>query len=744
MNIKIKLYISAFILGLVSMIGQIMILREFIVVFYGNELSLGIILAAWLFWVAFGSAVLGRLTDRLASKERLLSSIQLLLSFALPLNILLIRNIKPLLKISTGEIMGFVPMFMSSFLSLSLVCALLGFAFTLISKLAAEKSAMPSKAITRIYLLEGLGASIGGLLYSFFLVKSFVPMQNALIAGCFSLLASIIFNRNIVHLIYLIAILTTFVFNWPNLLDRFSRKIQFSPFKMMESSDSMYGNIAVTKTGKEFSFYENGLLLFTSGDLATSEESVHYAMLEHPMPKKILLIGGGVSGSLGQVLKHRVERIDYVELDPMIIDLSKKYLTPLKDNRINIIHTDGRLFVKQCGGNRVYDVIILDLPDPHTAMLNRFYSLEFFRETKKILAPDGVFSFSLSSSENYINPENALYLGCIYHTLEKIFPEIKIFPGDNVIFLAANKKNALTYDTDILIKRLRDRRLDLKFVREYYMPFKLNPLRIKYVESVIKESGAKKINLDFRPIGYFYNTLLWLTLFKSGKGFLPFLGIINIYFFIAITALIFLIVFLIQKKSRVSFKMPVVLSVGATGMSEIAFQLIVILAFQSLYGYVYYKIGLILTFFMVGLVAGSAVINRRLKHIKDERSLYIKTQGFICLYPLILPLAIMYIARMNTIRPGVGNALETSFIFLPIIAGFLGGFQFPLANKICLETAKNAGKTTGFLYGIDLFGACIGGLLVGLFFIPVLGIIQTCVLLSIINVLALALLYSSP
>jgi spermidine synthase len=719
------------------MIGQIIILREFIVVFYGNELSLGVILATWLFWVAFGSAVLGRITDRLGSKQKLLSYSQILLSFILPLNILLIRNIKSFMGISPGEIVGLAPIFMSSFLSLFLACSLLGFTFTLISKLAAERSVMPSKAITLIYLLEGLGASIGGLLYSFFLVKSFSPVQNALIAGSFSMATSALFSKNLFHLIYLVIILTPFIFNWPGFVDTLSRRIQYAPFKMIESSDSIYGNITVTKTGKEFSFYENGVLLFTSGDLATSEESVHYAMLEHPAPKKILLIGGGVGGSAEQILKHHVEKIDYVEFDPLIVSLAGKYLPPLKDERVNIIHGDGRFFVKQLSLNNTYDIIILDLPDPHTAMMNRFYSLEFFREIKKILAQGGVFSFSLSSSENYINPENALYLGCIYHTLEKVFSEIKIFPGNNVIFLAADKKNALTYDTNILIKRLRDRKLNLKFVREYYMPFKLNPLRIKYVESVIKESGAKKINLDFRPIGYFYNMLLWLTLFKSGKGFLAYLGIINIYFFIGLNVLLFAAFLLAKKISKASFKMPVVLSVGTTGLSEIAFQLVVILAFQSIYGYLYYKIGFILTFFMIGLVAGSAVINRQLERIRDERSLYIKTQMVICIYPLILPLMLGLASKTSA----ANQSFEMIFAFLPMIAGFLGGFQFPLANKICLKTAKNAGRTTGLLYGVDLFGACIGGLLIGLFFIPVLGIIQTCVLLSVINVLALALLF---
>ncbi|MBU1147345.1 MAG: fused MFS/spermidine synthase, partial [Candidatus Omnitrophica bacterium] len=738
-----KLYLSAFVLGLTSMVGQIIIIRELIVVSYGNELSLGIILASWLFWVSIGSLVFGRVVDKIKFKETLLSIIQLAASIALPLHIFLIRNIKSLLHISPGEIMGFPSIFISSFLSLSAICTLLGFTFTLISKLAAENSDVPSKEIGKIYLLEGLGASIGGIVYSFFLIKTLSPLQNTLIIGSCNLVTSIFFNRNILQLAYLIIISVAFTLNWPSHLDRFARSMQFRPFKMVKSIDSIYGNISVTKTGKEYSFFENGLLMFTSGDALTSEEAVHYAMLEHPSPKNVLLIGGGVGGPLQQILKHRVDNIDYVELDPLIIEVAEEYLPPLEDKRVNIHHIDGRLFVKEklrdpeplatlgYGAGKRYDVIIINLPDPYTAMLNRFYSVEFFGEVKEILSDGGLLSFSLTSSENYINRENARYLGCIYNTLQKEFKDIKVFPGNSIVFLASNKVGSLTYDANILLQRLKERRIKTQFVREYYLPFKLAPLRIKYVENTLQEFGSKKINQDLRPIGYFYHMLLWMTLFSAGRGILPHIGLINIYLFGGIAFALFLIALLTQKLKRPSFKMPVALSVAATGISEIAFQIIVILAFQFLYGYVYYKIGIILTSFMIGLVFGSFYINKRLGRIKDERSLYIKIQAFICVYPLILPLIFT--------KP----IPEISFAILPIIAGFLGGVQFPLANKICLENATDVGKTTGGLYGIDLLGACIGGLLVSLLLVPILGIIQTCIFLFIINTLVLILLYNS-
>lgn len=728
-------------LGLSSMIGQIIIVRELIVICYGNELSLGVILASWLFWISVGSLLAGRLAGRLNIGEGFLSGTQTITSLALPLNIYLLRNIKSLLDIPVGKIMGLVPLLAISFSSLAIICMIFGFTFTLISKIASEKARLPSKEIGRIYMFEGLGASIGGLLFSFLLIKLLTPFQNIFIIAGLNVITALLVRKNIVQPALLAILSLAFIFNWPSYIETASRKTQFRPFELIESTESLYGNIAVTKVGKEFGFYENGVLLFTSGDLLTNEEAVHYAMLSHPSPLKILLIGGGVSGSLEQILKHPVKQIDYVELDPLIIKLAEKYITPVTDNRVNIINMDGRLFVKKYGPKRPgYDVIILHLPDPYTAMLNRFYSLEFFEEIKRILNPGGVFSFSLTSSENYINPEQSYYLASIYNTLEKQFKDIKIFPGDSATFLASDKETMLTYDSNILIDRLNKRNLDTRFVREYYLPFKLDAMRIKYIEDSIKLSANARINRDFKPIGYFYHALLWTTLFHSGKGILPYMEKMNMAIFIMIITGLALLIFFIQILRKASFKAPVALSIATTGMSEISFQIIVIFAFQFLYGYMYYRLGIILTSFMIGLVLGSLCINRMLDRLKNERLLYIKTQLIISIYPLILPFVFGAIAKVNISNPDIGQALQTTFAFLPIIAGFIGGFQFPLATKICLKDSTESAKTAGFLYGIDLLGSCVGGLIAGLVFIPIIGIARTCLLLSLINALVLILL----
>ncbi|GAI05194.1 unnamed protein product, partial [marine sediment metagenome] len=127
----------------------------------------------------------------------------------------------------------------------------------------------------------------------------------------------------------------------------------------------------------------------------------------------MLLIGGGAGEIMKEILKYPVESVDYVELDPSIISFAKKFLRDesfyrLNDPRVNVINEDGRYFVKNTE-NR-YDVVIINLPNPYTAQINRFYTEEFFKEVRKILAEGAIVGFSVTSSENYLSKEQSLFL----------------------------------------------------------------------------------------------------------------------------------------------------------------------------------------------------------------------------------------------------------------------------------------------------------------------------------------------
>ncbi len=793
------LLFSAFLIGFTSMTAQIIFMRELIIIFYGNELSLGVILAAWLFWIGIGSWISGRVAERTRHQVPLFVSCQFLTCLVFPVAIFAVRNLRNILKTMPGEIMGFLPMLASSFAVLAPLCILLGFSFALACRVLAnvwEKSpalqdsaSRGARSIGQVYILEAIGASVGGLLSSFVLIPYINVYQIIFCVGILNLSAALVLQlavtrtrskrvRDIfwrpamlfflVTVTFIIAIILAFPLGFVNELENISVKRQWRGLNLVETHNSIYGNIAVTgfEAEQQYSFYENGLLMFTTGDKLTAEQSVHLAMLEHPAPANVLLIGGGVGGALEQILKHPVKRVDYVELDPLIIQTAEKFMPQadvayLHDERVTIKNIDARFLIKrsiskkQSADHLRYDVVLVNLPDPSTALLNRFYSLEFFQETRQILAPGGILALSVTSSENYLSHEQQAFLHSLYATMKRVFSDnILVMPGANNHLIAQKEiskgTSSLTYDVNILIKRLHERNIKNLYVHEYYLPIRLSPDRVEYITNIISETPkGTRINSDFKPIGYFYNIVLWssqfrqrsldVSVFKFFSKLTFWHGLGLIFIFIAIFLGIQIWRILRCSSTEHMLGMPVIIAIGTTGFSEILFQVVVILAFQVLYGYVYYKLSLILASFMIGLVIGGWCINRILHRLKDDLLTYIKTQIAICIYPLILLPIFSFLASFGgRIPPAIH--IDTIFAFLPIVAGFIGGFQFPLASKICLAGREDVGRLAGLLYGVDLLGSCLGALLASAILIPIIGIVSTCVLVAILNFGVLILL----
>lgn len=138
----------------------------------------------------------------------------------------------------------------------------------------------------------------------------------------------------------------------------------------------------------------DGVVQLTEKDeYAYHEMLAHVPLLSHPHPKSVLIIGGGDGGTLREVLKHRnLEKIVEVEIDPTVIELSKKYFSSVSngsyDNpRVKLIIQDAKKFVKET--KETFDVIIIDSNDPEGAA-KVLFSSEFYGDCKKILNSGGI------------------------------------------------------------------------------------------------------------------------------------------------------------------------------------------------------------------------------------------------------------------------------------------------------------------------------------------------------------------
>ena len=768
----VKRLIPALLLtGITSMISQIVLVRELLVLFYGNELSIGIILANWLWWTSCGSWLGGKASSKIKQPITAVAISEIFLAFLFILTILGVRGVKTVLPTAHGEILGLMPIWLWSFILLSGLCIINGFLFVVgcnSYKNLCKKEPESALSIGKVYIFEALGASSGGIICSLILLNYFSSLEiawgialiNLIIAATIWPLtqplragAGLTGRRN-PWIIYVGAFLTFVLGVTGNLqaLHIESRKWQWPGSSIITSRDSIYGNITITKHNSHHNFYENGLLSYSIPDICSSEWSTHLAILQHPAPHRVLLIGGGISGTLDEILKYpTIESIDYTELDPLVIELAEsilpeKELIVLKDPRVNIHYIDGRRFLKISKDQ--YDVIIVNLPDPHTAQLNRFYTLEFFLEAAEHLTPYGVIYLGVTSAENYISPSLGEFLRCIYYTLKEVYPEIKVIPGEYNYFIGVNTKGYATDDHKLLEERLRNRKVNTRYVKDYYLRYRLSKERLEYLHNQLSLKKAPFLNTDFHPICYYYDITFWSTYFNTTfKKVFTFMAKMKLWHFLApvILASIWWFYPALFTK-RVGFRPRrnrgtsyVLLPIMASGFSEISFQVVTLLAFQVIYGYVYYKLGLILTSFMIGLALGAHLINRIMPTVKNDYSLFLKTQFAITLYPLLLPIVFYTFAKIPNL-----SFLGENIVFplLPIVAGFVGGFQFPLGNKIYLSGGKELGKVAGLTYGIDLFGACLGALFISAFVLPILGITQTCLVTALINLSVLIVILS--
>jgi len=758
--LKKGILFSIILLGFTAIVTQIVLMREFLIVFYGNEISIGLIFASWFIGGALGSWLLGRLSDKIKLKLTLFSLSQLSLSILLPLSVLAIRSIKPLLNLEPGQMIPLLSMFISSFIILVPLCVLLGFMFSQGVRIYDTKSNIAASKIGMVYVLEAIGSLVGGLLVSFILVRLLNSFQIMAVLSLLNILTAIILQASSqekkarpIFITTFIFLLILLVFLWAsrglNELHRFSLKMQWKGYELLASKNSIYGNITVTKNQSQRSFFYDGLHLYTIPDQLTAEETVHFTLLEHSNPERVLLVGGGVGGLIEEILKEPVKRVDYVELDPMIIQMAREYLPKkeydfLKDPRVAIKNIDGRLFIK--GTGNIYDCVIVHLGDPYTAQLNRYYTVEFFQEVKKILRGGGILSFALSSSESYMSRELKDFLSSIYASLKKVFLDVLVIPGDTAYFLACDKKGVLTYDYSILTNRAKERNIDIKYVREYYLSSRLTPAKIAFTEDSLKPNETTRINYDFRPVSYYYNLIFWAAHFRDSyfKKVLEAITANKIWnATFAFCGLILLFGAIMTRKNKELDRLASLIAVLTTGFTQISIQLIILLSFQIIYGYVFYKLGLIITCFMAGLALGGLWIVRIMKGLKKDLRFFIRIQLAICIYLLLLPSILAWFLKSNA---GLNSWIGANFLFpfLPVMAGFIGGAQFPLANKIYLKDKKEEiGRIAGLSYGLDLLGSCLGALLAAIFFIPILGIAQTCWLIATVNLVVLAILIIS-
>lgn len=748
------LKISLLIMGISGTTAQIILLRELLISFFGNELTLGMILANWLILEAIGSFVVGKTVERVEKKMEIFVCFQLIFSLALPFAIYLSRIFKNLLLVTQGEGIGFAPILYSSFLILFLVSVSHGALFTYGCKIYAQTTRHDASSVGKVYVLETVGSIIGGLGVTFLLIQYFNSFEIAFLISLMNASISAVllwptpgsYKHPVQTFLWILSALLSIVFAYSLLpqtsgaIHRSSVRSQWKELQVIHNENSIYGNITVTKRGEQYTFFTDGVPSITTPvpDLASIEDFVHFPMLFHEKPESILILSGGAGGMIQEILKHPVTHVNYVELDPLLLKLIQKFPTSLTQTelmnpRVKIHYTDGRFFVQRVKDR--FDLIFIGLSAPQELQTNRLFSSEFFSTAKKKMNPDGIIVLSLPGSLTYISPELRNLNACIIETLKRTFQTVRIIPGDTNLYLASDSEKLNQVTPEDLMKRLDERKIKTKLFARGYIEYRLHERWSKWFFKSM-EGKEVPVNSDFRPVAVFFNLSYWnalfspylLPLFKWFEGW-------SLQWTLALTAIFTLLLSVIFMKKPAISRYSLPYAIFTSGFADMMLDLAIIFTFQTLYGYLYYQIGLLITVFMVGIALGGFTITRRLEKIRSRSSLFLKTEGLMICFSLILPF-VLSIPSHHLEKPAIYILLYIIFMAMSFICGVLVGLQFPLATKIYLNTSLKEGKigeTAGLLYGADLFGGFFGGLLGGVLLLPILGLKESCFTMAVIK-----------
>ena len=361
---------------------------------------------------------------------------------------------------------------------------------------------------------------------------------------------------------------------------------------------------------------------------------------------------------------------------------------------------------------------------------------------KGILKEKGILVISSPGSLTYLNEELINLNLSILNTLKRVYPHIKIIPGDFNLFLASVSPQITGVDSSVLIKRLGERELETLTFTSPYIQYRLHPRwRDWFLNSLARgretpSDRETKINKDFHPLGTFYSLAFWNALFSPGgqRLFSWFERMSLSFFFIALSILALVFLLLGYKNVRLR-KGAIPFVIISTGFAGMMFSLTLIFAFQVVYGYLYYWIGILTSIFMAGIGVGGLLMTCSLEKVKKDLSCLSKLEVSLIILSLFLPFIFLKSG------PYLGEFFfQTIIVILCFISGLLIGAEFPLANKIHLKTSPSLSGTAGLLYAGDLLGGWVGGIIGGVALLPVLGLGKTCLIIAYLKIISLIIL----
>jgi len=324
--------------------------------------------------------------------------------------------------------------YLVAFILISLLGTLIGLEIPLLTRIVRQYESLKD-AMAKVLSFDYLGSLIASLAFPLLLLPLLGVMRTAFIIGLLNISVALLniylFQHELKQSKLLGAICIAII---GLLIMGFSYSLQLTGFfeqflyrdPIMLSEQSAYQRIVITKRNQDTRLFIDGNIQFSSRD----EYRYHEPLVHVPAAlalnlEKVLVLGGGDGLAARELLKHtEIDSIYIVDLDPEITRLGRRHpifrklnKNSLDDPKVRIYNEDAYKYLEQ--SSDLYDLILIDLPDPNNTDLGKLYSREFYEIIHSRLSAGGVV-ITQSTSPYFARPA----FWCINKTLEAVFPVV--------------------------------------------------------------------------------------------------------------------------------------------------------------------------------------------------------------------------------------------------------------------------------------------------------------------------------
>ena len=312
--------------------------------------------------------------------------------------------------------------------------------------------------VARTYVADALGALLGGVLFTFVLIRWLGPVQTlGLVTAALALTAAVLPQPRAgpSHAwLPLVLALVALALGMPPIGARLDRGLEVWRFatlqpgmELLDAVDTRYGHVAIARLGDQTSVVGDGQIQQSFPLPLEVEVQAAYFYAEAHGARRVLFLGGYSSGLAAGLCVTRWRRSTrWNRTGPASNGFVPTWTTRgWRHSRTRAWSCTSPTAGASSGAwaqTTRYDLILSLDAAPSSAASNRYFTREAFALVREHLTPDGVFCTQVSAASNYLGSAVGGYAGSVYRTLGEVFAQVVLVPGDGQVFCAATPPGA--------------------------------------------------------------------------------------------------------------------------------------------------------------------------------------------------------------------------------------------------------------------------------------------------------------